>query len=71
MPTVSAADALFPSALAVMVAVPTAVAVTNPSASTVATLSSSLAQLTGRPLSSFPAESSTVAVNCAVWPIDT
>jgi hypothetical protein len=60
---------LFPSLVAVIVALPTATAVTNPLPLTVATAEALVAQVTTRPVSAFPAESRGVATSCTVWPM--
>jgi hypothetical protein len=57
-----------PSLLAVIVAVPSATAVTRPDDETVATAGLLDPQLTARPVSTLPTESSVVAVSCAVVP---
>ena len=59
---------LLPSLLAVIVAVPNATAVTRPDGETVATFVLLDAQLTARPGSTLPTESSVIAVSCAVVP---
>jgi hypothetical protein len=59
---------LFPSLVAVMLAVPTATAVTTPSAETVATAGLRELHVTARPLSVAPLASSVVA---AAWPVPT
>src|SRR6266550_3493223 len=59
---------LWPSLVAVIVAVPAAMPLTSPLLLTVATLALLLAQVTGRPVKVPPAESFSVAVNCAVCP---
>jgi hypothetical protein len=61
--TVSSAFPLFPSELAVTVAVPGATAVTTPVADTVATEASVIVQAMGRPVSGVPASLVSVAVN--------
>src|SRR3989442_12893084 len=66
--TVTAAVPFFPSAVAMIVAEPTATPVTNPVADTVATAGLLLAHVTARPVSTLPAESLVVAVSCAVLP---
>src|SRR5436309_4242234 len=66
--TVIAAVPLFPSLVAVIVADPTATAVTRPLADTVATAGALLDQVTSRPVSTLPAESFVVAVSCTVAP---
>jgi hypothetical protein len=50
----------------VIVAVPTATAVTNPPDETVVTPAALVAQVTTRPLSTLPAESFVTAVSCCV-----
>jgi hypothetical protein len=52
--TVTTALAVFPSTVAVMVAVPAATAVTSPVADTVATVGDALLQPTARPVSTAP-----------------
>src|SRR5947209_14107317 len=69
--TVIAAVPLFPSLVAVSVAVPTACAVTSPLALTVATAWLSLAQVTTRPESGVPFASLGVAVSWTVAPMST
>src|SRR6266516_2941721 len=69
--TVMADAPLFPSLVAVIVAVPAVFPVTSPLALTVATAVLLLAQVTVRPLSGFPFASFGVAVRCTVWPICT
>jgi len=64
--TVTDAEALCPSLVAITVAVPGASAVTRPAALTVATASLSLAHVTTRPVSGFPAASRGVAASCPV-----
>src|SRR5205809_312061 len=66
--TVMADAPLFPSLVAVIVAVPAVFPVTSPLALTVATAVLLLAQVTVRPLSGFPFASFGVAVSCTVWP---
>src|SRR5207247_11080304 len=66
--TVMADAPLFPSLVAVIVAVPAVFPVTSPLALTVATAVLLLAQVTVRPLSGFPFASFGVAVSCIVWP---
>ena len=66
--TVSAAPALLPSLLAVIVAVPAASVETSPDALTEATAGAELAQVTVRPVSTAPPASLSVAVACVVWP---
>ncbi len=68
MYTVIADVPLLPSLLAVIVAVPNATAVTSPDDETVATLVLLDPQLTVRPVSTLPTESSVIAVSCAVVP---
>ena len=70
-PTVIAAVPLFPSPLAVIVAEPTPIPVTNPLGETVATLGALEAQLTVRPLSSLPAASFKLVANWVVAPTST
>jgi hypothetical protein len=57
---------LWPSLVAVIVAVPASFAVTSPLELTVATLVFELAQVTARPLNTLPAASFSVAVSCTV-----
>jgi hypothetical protein len=57
-----------PPIVAVSLAVPTATAVTRPVPDTVATDAGPMAQVTARPVSTFPLASYAVAVSCAVWP---
>ena len=66
--TVTAAVPEAPPAVAVIVAVPLATAVTSPDASTVATEGSLLAHATAAPAITCPFWSRTSAVNCAVSP---
>src|SRR5207253_2409923 len=66
--TVTTAVPLCPSLVAVMVAVPVAIAVTSPFPSTVATAVLLLDQVTTRPESGVPFASFGVAVSCTVWP---
>src|SRR2546422_2630569 len=66
--TVMADAPLFPSLVAVIVAVPAVFPVTSPLALTVATVALLLAQLTVRPDSRLPLASLGVAVSCTVWP---
>src|ERR1041385_494002 len=66
--TVMLAVPLFPSLVAVMVAVPATFPVTSPLELTVATDVLLLAQVTLRPLSGLPFESFGVAVSCTVPP---
>src|SRR5690349_6781889 len=63
--TVTVADALCPSLVAVIVAVPTPCAVTTPPALTLATAAALVAHVTTLPVSTFPAASRSVAVS---WP---
>src|SRR5438093_1020980 len=69
--TLIAADALFPSLVAVIVADPAATPVTSPLADTVAIAGLELVQVTARPASTFPAASFGVAVSCVVAPTNT
>src|SRR4029077_6110584 len=69
--TVIADVPLLPSDVAVIVAVPTATAVTSPLPSTVATAVLLLAQVTTRPDSGLPFASFGVAVSCTVSPTTT
>src|SRR5439155_4835130 len=66
--TVTVALPAFPSLVAVTVADPAAPAVTRPLVLTDATSMSLLAQVTGRPVSAPPAESSGTAASCSVAP---
>src|SRR5205823_1645170 len=66
--TVIVEGPLFPSLVAVIVAVPAAFPVTSPLAVTVATAVLLLPQLTGRPDNGLPLASFEVAVSCTVWP---
>jgi len=66
--TVTVADPLCPSFVAVTVAVPALAPVTTPDALTVAAVALSLAQVTTRPVSGFPAASRGVAVSGPVCP---
>src|SRR5919198_3824722 len=66
--TVTLTVPLFPSLVAVIVAAPAATAVTRPVAETEAIPGALLAQVTGRPVSVFPAESLAVAASCTVCP---
>jgi len=66
--TVIVAVALFPSLVAVIVAVPGATAVTTPAVETVATAVLPELQATARPVSTFPSASFIVAVNVVVCP---
>src|SRR3989441_845448 len=63
-----AADALFPSLVAVIVVVPAATPVTRPAAEPVATAGLLLAQVPARPRSGFPPASLGVAVSCTAPP---
>src|SRR5439155_1322528 len=65
--TVSAAVPLWPSLVAVIVIGPWAIPVTSPVALTVATELLLLAQVTDRPVSTFPPASFVVAASCTVW----
>src|SRR5256885_72131 len=70
--TVMVAVPLFPSLVAVIVAVPAPLAVTNPVRLTVATVVSLDDQVTARPESGLPLASLGVAVSCTVcptWPL--
>jgi hypothetical protein len=69
--TVTAAVPLFPSLVAVIVAVPCAFPVTSPDPLTPATVLALELQVTVRPVSAFPAESRGVAVSCTVAPTAT
>src|SRR5213080_2901393 len=66
--TVIVEGPLFPSLVAVIVAVPAALPVTSPLAVTVATAVLLLPQLTVRPDNGLPLASFCVAVSCTVWP---
>src|SRR5947199_70939 len=66
--TVIVEGPLFPSLVAVIVAVPAALPVTSPLAVTVATAVLLLPQLTVRPDNGLPLASFEVAVSCTVWP---
>src|SRR6266849_1749698 len=66
--TVTAADPLCPSLVAVIVALPTPCAVTNPVLFTVATAVLFVVQVIRRPVSGLPLASRGVAVNCPVCP---
>src|SRR5207253_765503 len=66
--TVTVAVPLFPSLVAVMVAVPAATPATNPLPLTVATARLPLAQVTARPPSTAPAESFVAVASCTVPP---
>src|SRR5712691_409091 len=69
--TVTAALAVFPALVAVIVTAPAATPVTSPVDDTVATAGALDAQVTDRPESTLPAESSTVAASCTVAPAST
>src|SRR4051812_34444247 len=66
--TVSGALPVFPSAVAVTFAVPTASAVTDPVVLTPATVGADDDQVTDRPVNTFPVASFSVAVACVDWP---
>src|SRR5205809_597095 len=66
--TVIVEGPLFPSLVAVIVAVPAALPVTSPLALTVATAVFVLPPLTVRPDNGLPLASFEVAVSCTVWP---
>src|SRR2546427_517574 len=66
--TVTDADALFPSLVAVIVAVPAATPVARPFDDTVATDGFKLDHVIPRPVSTVPVESFAVAVSCTVPP---
>jgi hypothetical protein len=66
--TVMVAEAFLPSAVAVMVAVPAATAVTSPVPDTLALVVSELVQVTCRPLSALPEASRATAASCRVPP---
>src|SRR5438876_409137 len=68
MVTVTAAVPLFPSLVAVRVALPADTPVTSPLAETVAMADALLAQVTTRPASGLPLASLGVAVSCTVCP---
>jgi len=68
METVMVAVALCPALVAVMVAVPTPLAVTTPSDPTVATPVFELDQITGVPVTTAPVASRVVAASCVVCP---
>ena len=67
----TAAVPFLPSLVAVIVAVPTTRPVTSPLPFTVATPSALLAHVTVRPVSTLPAASMRVAVNCCTVPTTT
>ncbi len=67
---VSAADPLFPSLVAVIVALPAATAVTTPCAETVATAVFELDHATAGPVTTLPEASFSVAASCVVCPTD-
>ena len=67
--TVMDAVPLFPSLVAVMVAEPGAIAVTNPFEETVAIEPLDVDQATDRPVRTLPFASRTVACNCVVCPV--
>src|SRR5947208_14199981 len=69
--TVIVEGPLFPSLVAVIVAVPAALPVTSPLPVTVATAVLLLPQLTVRPDNGLPLASFGVAVSCTVWPTGT
>src|SRR5207244_6989678 len=69
--TVTVAVPLFPSLVAVIVALPTATPATRPVAVTVATPPLLVAHVTVRPLSGFPLASRSAAASCAVPPMTT
>ena len=60
--TVTVASPVTPSAVAEIVTEPGATAVINPLAETVASAADALAQVTGRPVSTLPAASKSVAI---------
>ncbi len=64
--TATVAVPLLPSLVAVIVAEPAAFAVTRPAVLTVATVALLVAHVIVRPVSTLPAESFVVTVNCAV-----
>src|SRR4051812_11469031 len=66
--TVMVAVPVLPSLVAVIVTDPAATAATSPLAETVATAGVPLDQVTIRPVSTFPTESSVVALSCTVVP---
>ena len=65
--TVSCAEPLLPSLVAVTVSAPGASAVTIPVLLTLATLVGVADQVVVRPVSTLPEASRSVAVNCSVW----
>ena len=67
--TVIVAVPVFPSLVAVIVAVPAPVAVTTPVEDTVATAVALVVQVIARPVSSAPLASKVFAANGVVWPI--
>jgi hypothetical protein len=69
--TVTVDDPLFPSAVAVIVAVPGATPVTTPEDDTVAVAALLVVHATGRSVTTVPFASFTVAVNDVVWPCTT
>jgi len=64
--TVTVAALVLPSLVATIDAEPAATAVTNPEADTVATSGLALDQMIVRPVRTFPAASTSVAVACVV-----
>jgi hypothetical protein len=60
---------LLPSLEALIITLPAPMALIAPAASTVATVTSELSQVTCRPESEFPLESCNTAVASAVWPM--
>ena len=69
--TVTVAEPLFPSLVAVIVTDPTATPVTRPLADTVASAAFELVHVTARPVSTFPTASLGVALSCVVAPTNT
>src|SRR2546425_11085648 len=69
--TVTVAEPLLPSLVAVIVAEPAATPVTRPLPLTVATAALLVAHVTVRPFSTPPPASLGVAVSCTVWPTRT
>src|SRR3989442_1656882 len=69
--TVTVAEPLFPSLVAVVAAVPGATPVTSPLADTVERPGLDLVQVTARPVSAFPLASLGVALSCTVPPTTT
>src|SRR2546426_7306312 len=69
--TVTLADPLLPSLVAVIVTAPAATPITRPLADTVAIAVFELVHVTARPASTFPAASLGVALSCVVAPTNT